>query len=42
MNSQIININTINYIKDLIKDYPKWGKEFLIRNPHYKQYIYDS
>ena len=32
-------ISNLEYIKKLIKDYPKWGKEFLERNPEYKKYI---
>ena len=37
--NNIDNINNINIINRLIKEYPKWGREFLIRNPEYKKYI---
>lgn len=32
-------ISNLDYVKKLIKDYPKWGKEFLKRNPEYQKYI---
>lgn len=30
------------YIIDLIKKYPKWGKEFLRLNTHYKQFFKEN
>ena len=31
---------SLEYLLKLIKEYPKWGKEFLKRNPEYQKYIY--